>query len=118
VTSALPHTVTLALITLSSLRDDAIKDEIDAFDQFRKYIKEHPESDAALTVNSAGQKRKAFRSLEADEVDGEENIGSEAGDGDIDNRGDQGGDDDGAVGGDDGGDGNGTGDNDGDNVQS
>jgi len=69
------------LIIPSSLRDDAIKDELLAFDQFRAYIKENPESEVALTVKSAGRKRKAFCSLEADEEDGEDRVGSEASEG-------------------------------------
>jgi hypothetical protein len=75
----------LILIIRSSARNNAIDDEIEAFDQFQTYIKDNPESEAALAIKSAGRKRKAFCTLEADEEDGD---GSEAGEGC--NEGDQG----------------------------
>lgn len=83
---------------LSSLRNNGIKDEIDAFDNFRKYIKDNPESEAATMIKSAGRKRKAFCILEGDEGsegDGENDegsVGAEGGDPDraVGNHGDSG----------------------------
>jgi hypothetical protein len=61
---------------LSSSRNNDIEDEIRAYEQFRKYIKDNPESEAALTVKSAGRKRKAFCIMGADDEDSEDETGS------------------------------------------
>ena len=76
---------------LFSARDDAIQHEIEAFDQFRKYIKENPKSEAALMIKSPGRKRKAFSALESDKESDDNAASSEAGE-------DTGGDDGGGPG--------------------
>lgn len=66
---------------LSSSHDSNIEDEIRAHEQFQKFIKDNPISDAALTIKSAGRKRKAFCMAEADDEDSEDEPGSPGGEG-------------------------------------